>query len=421
MLSRVRWIILALLFLSTVINYIDRMALAVVLPNLRSDLGIGSAEYGAIMTLFLVAYTVAQLFAGVIIDRVGTRIGFAVAIVAWSAASIGHALAQGALSLGILRFLLGLSEAGNWPAGAKAIAEWIPKSRRAFAMGLFDGGSAVGAIVAPPLVAVLAIHMGWRMSFVITGVLGFFWLAAWLWFYRGPREHAWLNDAEREQVAADCGMADKKPAFGQAFRAIIGVRQLWGLMATRMLATPVWWFYVFWLPDYLSKSRGLSLKEIGMFGWIPFLTVDLGKMLGGAASDRLLARGVSATWARKSVMCCGALAMLGGIQVVGAETAAGAIAWVCLATFGFGMWSANILALHADLFPSQVMATAIGLTGMAASMGGALFTFVTGLVVDRAGYDPVFLAAGSAAVVACLALFFGVGKVEQRRIQWVAG
>jgi MFS transporter, ACS family, hexuronate transporter len=417
-LSRLRWLILGLLFLSTVINYVDRQALSVLLPTLRGELGLSSAEYGTITTLFLAAYTVAQLGAGVVIDRVGTRRGFAWAIVVWSIAAVAHAFARGPVSLSIFRFALGIGEAGNWPAGGKAVAQWFPQQRRAFGMAVFDGGSAVGAIIAPPLVAALALHFGWRSAFVFTGLLGFAWLALWLWVYGSPENHKWLSKEDREIAAKEGGAAGSQSrSFGASLRDIIGMRQLWGLMVTRMVATPVWWFYVFWLPDYLGKGRGFSLKEIGMFGWIPYLTVDIGKMVGGATSDRLLGRGFSATFARKSVMVAGALAMMGGVQVVGADSPAAAIVWVSVATFGFGMWSANILALHADIFPSHAMASAIGLTGMAASLGGAAFTYAVGQVVDRAGYAPVFWAAGVAALVACLALFFWVGRVEKAGVR----
>ena len=186
-----------------------------------------------------------------------------------------------------------------------------------------------------------------------------------------------------------------------------------------MLATPVWWFYVFWLPDYLNKGRGFTLKEIGMFGWIPYLTVDIGKLIGGAFSDRLLARGRSATFARKSVMVAGAIAMAAGLMVVSAQTSAGAIAWVCVATFGFGLWSANILALHADIFPTETMATAVGLTGMASSLGGSIFTYTIGLMVVRTGYAPVFGVAGTLALLACVALFVGVGRVHNPQLKTV--
>ncbi|MFN0124207.1 MAG: MFS transporter [Blastocatellia bacterium] len=239
------------------------------------------------------------------------------------------------------------------------------------------------------------------------------WLAAWLLIYQSPEEHRWLSEAGRATAIKDSGVAQtRKAAFGAALAQIIGWRQLWGLMATRMLATPVWWFYVFWLPDDLNKGRGFTLKEIGMFGWIPYLTVDIGKLIGGACSDRMLARGRSAAFARKSVMVVGAIAMGAGVLVVGAQTSAGAIAWVCVATFGFGLWSANILALHADIFPAETMATAVGLTGMASSLGGSIFTYAIGLMVDRTGYQPVFAIAGTLALLACIALIFGVGRVN---------
>ncbi|HWP40344.1 MAG TPA: MFS transporter [Tepidisphaeraceae bacterium] len=414
-LERLRYSILGLLFLSTVINYVDRQALAVLVPTLREDLGLSSASYGTIATLFMAAYTIAQAGGGLLIDRLGTRLGFVIFIAAWSAAAAGHALATGVAVLAALRFLLGLGEAGNWPAGGKAISEWFPKHRRAFAMGVFDGGSAIGAIVAQPLVAAIAIFWGWRAAFLITGLLGFVWLIAWLAIYRRPDEHPWLSEADRAQVLEETGALAspvKKHGYLEAIKPLLRVRQLWGLMGTRMLATPVWWFYVFWLPDYLSKERGFTLKEIGMFGWIPFLTVDIGKLVGGAASDRLLARGRSATFARKVVMTGGAICMLAGVQVAGAPNAAFALAWISVATFGFGMWSANILALHADIFPSSSMATVVGLTGTAASFGGAVSTYLIGRLVDSAGYGPVFWMAAFATAAAFLCLMFGLGRVS---------
>lgn len=415
-LSRLRWLILALLFFSTVINYVDRQALSVLLPTLREKLGLSSADYGTITTVFLLAYTLAQVPVGMWIDKVGTRLGFSLSIAGWSIAAILHAFVTGPLSLIFARGLLGLTEAGNWPAGTKAVASWFPQHRRAFAMAVFDGGSAVGAVIAPPLVALLALHYGWRGSFVITGVLGFVWLAGWLWLYQAPHEHRWLSAADRARVVAEVGAAPRRPpAFGEALRRIVGERQLWGLMTTRLLATPVWWFYVFWLPDYLAKDRGFSLQDIGAYAWIPYLTVDLGKMLGGGASDALLARGFSPTQARKGVMTAGALAMLAGALVVNASSTAGAIAWVCVATFGFGMWSANILALHADIFPAETMGTAMGSTLMAASLGGAGFTYAVGQVVDRLGYQPVFWTVALLPLLACIALVFGVGRVQRIR------
>lgn len=413
-LGRLRTIILLLLFLSTVINYIDRQALSVLLPTLRTELKLSSSDYGAITTVFLLSYTLAQIPAGMWIDKVGTRIGFSVSIIGWSIAAILHAFARGPWTLGLFRCFLGFTEAGNWPAGTKAVASWFPQKRRAFAMAIFDSGSALGAVAAPPLVAFLALHMGWRASFMVTGVLGLIWLIGWLMIYHAPQAHPLLSTQDRDRVALE---VDPPRAHNEGFwdplMRIVRARQLWGLMVTRMVATPVWWFYIFWLPDYLSKGRGFSLQQIGYYGWIPYLTVDLGKMTGGALSDALLSRGRSATFARKLAMAMGAVAMAAGLLVVNAPTPAAAIAWVCVATFGFGMWSANILALHADVFPATTMGTAVGATLMAASLGGAAFTYIVGLVVDRTGYAPVFWTVGTLPLIACLALFFWVGRVER--------
>lgn len=414
-LETLRWLILGLLFFSTVINYLDRQALSVLLPTLRTELGITSVDYGTITMVFMLAYTVAQVGAGMWIDRFGTRRGFAYLINAWSLSALLHAFARGAASLGVFRCLLALSEAGNWPAGAKAIAKWFPARRRGFGMAVFDSGAAVGAMLAPPLVAHLAFVFGWRAAFAVTGILGFIWLLGWLKIYHEPEVHPWLSSEDRAVVAQEVGPAPAKTSsFGSALREIIGTQAVWGMLVTRMLATPVWWFYVFWLPDYFSQARGFSLKEIGYYGWIPYITVDFGKIIGGLISDKLVARGFGAMFARKSVMVCGGIMMAAGLQVVGAPTAAAAIAWVCVATFGFGMWSANIYAIHADIFPGHSLATAVGLTGTGSSLGGAIFTYATGVIVDRAGYGPVFWTIGIIPLMACVTLVLAVRPMTSK-------
>jgi len=385
-----------LLSFSTVINYLDRQALSIVVPTLRQEISLSSAEYGDITTAFLIAYGVGQIIAGGVVDRIGTRWGLAIFVAVWSVTAIAHGFAQTAGQLMALRILLGLGEAGNWPAGVKAISEWFSKSERAFSMGIFDGGSAVGASLAPPVVAAIAVGYGWRTAFVATGLLGLVWLCFWLRFYR-------TNPAMAGSARVP-----------SALWTILRQPKLWGLMATRLLATPVWWFYVFWLPDYLGNGRGFSLAEIGMFGWVPFVTVDLGKLIGGRLSDLGIARGYSLTMARKTVMGAAAVCMAGGLFVVAAETSFAALAWVSLATFGFGMWSANILALHADLFDSSTIASAVGWTTAASSVGGAAFTWLIGRVVDSQGYGLVFAMAGSTALLAFAVLWFAVGTVERR-------
>jgi len=406
--------ILCLLFLSTAINYLDRQALSVLLPTLRTDLGLSSADYGAITMVFMLAYTVAQLGAGVIIDNIGVRRSFSCFVVSWSLSALAHALARGAVSLGIFRCLLALSEAGNWPAGSKAVARWFPPHRRGMGMAVFDSGAAIGAVLAPPLVALLALHFGWRAAFAGTALLGFIWWLGWLAIYHEPEQHPWLSAEDRATVLAEVGALPKQSrGWGGALREIIGTRPVWGMMLTRLLATPVWWFYVFWLPDYLSVARGFSLKQIGFYGWIPYLAVDFGKVFGGVMSDWLLKRGLGSAIARKSVMVTGGVMMSAGLMVVGAPSPVVAIAWVCVATFGFGMWSANIYALHADIFPGQTLATAVGLTGMGSSIGGAVFTYAAGLIVDKAGYAPVFWTVGVIPLLACVTLVFCVGRLKQ--------
>ena len=416
-LERLRWLILGLLFFSTVVNYLDRQALSVLLPTLRVDLGLTSADYGIITMVFMLVYTIAHLGAGMVVDRIGTRRSFGFFVVGWSVSALLHAFARGAMSLGIFRGCLALSEAGNWPAGAKAVARWFPAQRRGMAMAIFDSGAALGAVLAPPLVALLALQFGWRAAFAGTAVVGFIWLVAWLKVYDEPEKHRWLSVEDRATVLAEVGpISTKSGGFGSALGGIIGEATVWGMMLTRMLATPVWWFYVFWLPDYLGQARGFSLKEIGFYGWIPYLLVDFGKVVGGMASDRLIRRAPGSLFARKSVMVVGGLMMSAGLMVVGAPTPAAAIAWVCVATFGFGMWSANIYALHADIFPAQNLATAVGLTGMGSSLGGAAFTFAAGLIVDRMGYAPVFWVIGIIPLLACLALVFCVGRLKHVRV-----
>lgn len=369
---RAHWV-LALLALSTFVDYLDRQSLAVVVPILREQIGLTAQAYGTISSAFLIAYSCGQLFSGWVVERLGIRLALSLFVAVWSMAAMLHGFVQSAWQLLLVRILLGVSEAGNWPAGVKAITTWFPVERRALYLGVFDGGAAFGAMLAFPLMATLSTVYGWRVAFLTCGVLGLIWQILWLLTIEGEQRHA------RQEPVAEV-----------ASGPLMMNRMLWSLMATRFFATPVWWFYVFWLPDYLSRGRGLTIEQIGAWGWLPYITVDLGKWIGGHLSDRLALSAMGYVAARRRVMAGGAAMMCGAAFVVGASSVASALAWVSVGTFGFGLWSVNILALHADHFPTNQLATAVGFSTAASALGGALFTWTTGWLVDQYGYGYAF-------------------------------
>jgi ACS family hexuronate transporter-like MFS transporter len=395
--SRRRWGVAALLFFATVINYVDRQTLSVLAPVLRDEFQMTNSDYSRVVFAFLLAYLIMQSGSGRIMDWLGTKTGFSLTIAWWSVAAMLHAAAASVMSLGAFRFLLGLGEAGNWPGGVKAVSEWFPPKERAFAIGFFNSGSTLGAVIAPPLVAWIALQWGWRNAFILTGSLGFVWLAFWLLFYRTP-----------SQTFAKANAAPRT-AWSELFR----FREVWGLMLARMMADPVWWFYVFWLPEYLKRERGFTLAMIGFFAWIPFLTADAGNLLGGLASGWLIRRGRPILWARKAVMAASALLMMAGIPAVLAPEAAVSLALISVATFAYSTWAANILTLPADLFPQQVVASVSGLSGTGAALGGMIFTLIIGAVVDRFSYVPVFIAAGVMPLIAASIVMMSIRPVLQ--------
>jgi ACS family hexuronate transporter-like MFS transporter len=260
-----RWWIVGLVFLATLINYIDRLTLSVLAPVITEDLGLTNTQFGGIAAWFLLAYTISQGVSGRIYDRVGTRIGFMLSITLWSLAAMAHAFARGVASLSACRFALGLGEAGNWPGAAKAIAEWFPVRQRALGMAIFNSGAALGSVVAPPLIVFLALQYGWQATFLVTGSLGFIWLAVWWLSYRAPAEHPWLTASERELIREGQPEESAASAATVPWRELLRHRPVWGIVAARFFTDPVWWLYLTWLPLYLANERGFSLKEIAMF------------------------------------------------------------------------------------------------------------------------------------------------------------
>ncbi|HKV98252.1 MAG TPA: MFS transporter [Vicinamibacterales bacterium] len=398
-----RWWIIGLVFLATLINFIDRLTISILAPVITTDLKLSNTEFGSLTVWFLAAYTASQGLSGRLFDRVGTRRGFTISVLVWSAAATAHAFARSLRGLSVLRFVLGLGEAGNWPGAAKVIAQWFPARERAFAMGIFNSGVAIGNIVAPPLIVLLQIRYGWQAAFLVTGGLGFAWLLLWLMFYDSPDRHPSITPAERALIGA---AGSRATAGAVPWRELLKFRQTWALVAARFVTDPVWWLYITWLPKYLADVRGFSLKEIGLFAWLPYVTADAGSLGGGWLSGHLIARGWSVDRARKTVIVIGALFMLGGNPAALAASAGWALAWIACVTFGFQTWINNVQTLPSDIFESRAVASVAGLGGVGAGLGAMLFTYTTGVVVDRMhSYTPMLVIAGILPIIGTVVLF----------------
>jgi len=389
------WVIAGLLFLITLINYTDRMALSVLIGQVREDLHLTEADYSHIVTFFLIAYAVMYAVSGYIVDRLGTRRGLAVFVVSWSVAQMLHGLAIGKWSMAGCRFLLGLTEPGNFPAATKAIREWFPPRQRALGVGIFNLGSSLGAAVAAPVAAFIGLHYGWRAAFVATGALGLIWLGAWLVLYQPPQRNRWLAQSELAKLQAqglgsDLAEARPKVNWLSVFCSRPGVM----LMVARFLSDPVIYFVIFWLPAYLQRERGFGLEEIGKYGWVPYTFGGLGYLIGGWFSGKLISWGWSLPNARKAAMALGAGFLPAAILAPLMPTAGLAIAASSLVVLGHAIWVANLLTLPADIFRSEEVGTASGLSGMGGSVGGILATLLTGYVVTRFSYTPMFIWAG---------------------------
>ena len=368
---------ISLAFFATMINYLDRQALSGAAPALREQFHMSNVTYSRVVFGFLLSYTIMNGVSGPLIDRLGTRLGYALCIAWWSAASILHAFARGAVSLGVFRFLLGAGEAGNWPAAIRIVAEWFPESERALASGIFNSGSAAGAILAPPVVAWILLHYGWQYAFVLTGVLGFAWLLFWWPVYKTPPE------AEREVKAP-------VPSAWRLFRT----RFVWSFTVAKIFLDPVWYFYIFWFPEYLKNARHFDMAAIGTYSWIPFMVAGSGNILGGMVSGYLVKRGLAVPVARKASVTLFALLMLAAIPAVLVSSAAVSIAFVSLAMTGYTGALASMLALPADVFPKNAVASVYGLASMGSGFGGMVFTLITGWVVEHHSYTPVFFGFG---------------------------
>jgi ACS family hexuronate transporter-like MFS transporter len=400
-----RWRIVALLFFLSVINYLDRQALSVLAPSLRQELDFTAVHYSYVVVSFLVAYTIGYLFCGNVIDRLGVRVAVTVALAAWSVAGMLHALAFSWVAFAVCRFLLGLGESFNSPSGIKAITEWVPRRERGLCMAVFSNGNIVGAILAPPLVSFIALRFGWQWGFLVTGGLGFIYLAFWLTMYRSPETHPRLSPAERAYI-----LSDRPPAHAQArisiFTALTHPLCL-GFMFARLFTDSLSYFFSFWLPEYLQSARGFSLAMIGIFGWIPFLASDVGGPGGGALSDWLVRRGWNPIAARKRMLLLAACLMPASLIAVHADSAYVALGLIAVLLAAQSCWNTNLLTLMSECFPREHVATYVSVAGIGGSIGGIISTLLAGQIIGTFGYVPVFTTLGFLHVTAfSIILFF---------------
>jgi ACS family hexuronate transporter-like MFS transporter len=413
--GRYRWRVCAMLLAATTINYIDRQVLGVLAPFLQEEIGWDELQYSYIVTAFQAAYAIGLLCAGTIIDRYGTRIGYALAIGIWSLAAMSHALATGVLGFMAARFALGLGEAGNFPAAIKTVAEWFPQRERALATGIFNSGSNVGAIVAPLLVPVVAVTFGWQAAFLFTSVLSAAWLVTWLLTYRTPDQQPRLSAAERAYIGHEPVSTTRLPWLG-----MLRHRQTWAFIAAKFLTDPIWWFFLFWLPKFLHDQHGLTLLGLGLPLIIIYLVADVGSIGGGWIAGRFIKMGWSANRARKGAMLVCALAVVPVMFAGNADNLWVAVALISLATAGHQGWSANAFTLTSDLFPRRAVATVVGIGGFAGAVGGMMISTVTGVLLQFTGsYVPVFLMAGSAYLVALLVVHLLVPRLQPAQLDTV--
>lgn len=393
-----RWRICALLFFATTINYVDRQVLGILKPELSSTLGWNEEQYGNIVMAFQAAYALGLLAAGGMIDRLGTRLGYTLSLVVWSLAAMAHGLAQTAAGFGLVRFVLGLGEAGNFPAATKTVAEWFPKRERAFAFGILNAGSNVGAVLTPLIVPFITLHLGWQWAFLITGGIGLVWLFFWLPMYRPPTEHPHLSSAELAYIRSDPPETTTPVPWAQ----LLPLRQTWAVAVAKLLTDPVWWFYLFWLADFLKKQYGIGLSKLSLPLVVIYLVADVGSIGGGWLSSWLLRRGWDVNRARKSVMLLCALLVVPVTYAVITHNLWVAVGLISLAAAAHQGWSANVYTLASDMFPRHAVGSVVGIAGMAGAVGGLIFAWIVSRILEytHSNYVPIFLVCGVAYLVA---------------------
>ena len=425
-LKGLRWWVIALIALATVINYIDRQSLGVLWPDIAADLYPENTDderkeiYALISVIFVFSYAFGQAIFGKIFDWIGTRLGFALSIGVWSVATALHAFAAGLLSFGIFRSLLGIAEAGNWPGATKGNAEWFPTKERAFAQGLFNSGAAIGGIISIPLIAFLTIYFNWQGIFVLVGLTGLIWLIPWMVLVKSPpKSHPWITEEEKQYILSgqrnqdldEDGVHDE--GYNPSTRELLAHKESWGVIFASAVIDPIWWLFVFWIPIYLSEVYGMDVKTIGIYGWVPYVGAMLGAWFGGLLAQNRIKVGWSVDKTRKLVITLGCLIMLPTLLVMSSPGGpVTAVLLMAVILFGFQTAIGNVQTLPSDLFGKKTVGTLAGFSGMAAKLTAAGLTYLVPWLTSGGNYTPAFIIGATLAVLAMASIWILCPKIE---------
>jgi len=415
-----RWAVIGLIALATVINYIDRNAFAVMWPAISGEIGGTKSDYALLVTVFMVSYACGQALFGRLFDLIGTRRGFVTSIVGWSASIAAHALAGSVAVFGALRAALGVTEAGAWPGAAKAAAEWFPAKERAFAQGIFNAGASLGAIVSAPLIAVLYLAVGWRWTFAAIGVLGVLWVVPWLLLYKsGPEKHPRISAQERKYILEGRHAGADSGGYAPGLRQLLRHRQSWAVISGRFFLDPIWWLFVSWLPIYLVETFGFDIKQIGLFAWVPFVGAMLGSLFGGWLAGRIIRAGggtqASVDAARKATIALGGAIILPALLLtMKAADPLYAVLLIAAILFGFQVAVGNIQTLPADFFSGASVGSLAGISGTAAVAGTLIVTWLVP-ALTRESYAPIFGVAAAMVPMAVVSMWLLAGRIEPVR------
>ncbi|WP_334012614.1 MFS transporter [Alteromonas sp. S167] len=421
-----RWWVIALIALATIINYIDRQALSVLWPDIVEDLFPDESAverkqiYANISIVFVFAYAFGQAIFGKIFDWIGTRIGFVLSIGVWSLATVLHAFAQGFLSFAIFRAILGVSEAGNWPGAAKGNAEWFPTKERALAQGIFNSGAAIGGIIAIPAIAMMTIYFSWQLIFIVVGSLGFLWLVPWLVLVKAPPgSHPWITEEEKQyiltgqRVESSDDAADCENEYNPSTKELLSKKQSWGVIIASAAIDPIWWLFVFWIPIYLNEVYGMDVKSIGLYGWVPYVGAMLGAWFGGLLAQNRLKAGWNTDKTRKLVITLGCVIMLPALlAMANPGSAITAVLIMAVILFGFQTAIGNVQTLPSDLLGKKSVGTLSGFSGMAAKLGAVGLTSLVPMLTADGNYTPAFIIGASLAIIAAASVWLLIPKIE---------